>query len=163
MSSGGVDRLSMTAFRAVDRGFKSRPEHKDFRVNSPPAEFKAGGYNSMADDDMYHSRRMLTGYLGKLKAGNTEDTRLMLEFADLLMAQRLSSNRVKKYLLHLYVMRRYLENGFSHASTRDISRLVAWINSEDYTPNTKKDMLIVLKRFYQWLRAPKKEYKQWVR
>jgi hypothetical protein len=49
---------------------------------------------------MYHSRRMLAGYLGKLKAENTEDAKLLLEFADLLVAQRLSSNRVKKYLAY---------------------------------------------------------------
>lgn len=88
---------------------------------------------------------------------------MLLEFADLLLAQRLSSNRVKKYLSHLYVTRRYMEKGFSEAGMKDINRLVAWINSADYTPNTRKDMLIVLKRFYQWLRAPPSEYPQWVR
>ena len=56
-----------------------------------------------------------------------------------------------------------MEKGFSEAGMKDINRLVAWINSADYTPNTRKDMLIVLKRFYQWLRAPPSEYPQWVR
>ena len=35
MSSGGVARSSMTAFRAVDRGFKSRPEHSFFKSAFP--------------------------------------------------------------------------------------------------------------------------------
>ncbi|MGC9209626.1 MAG: tyrosine-type recombinase/integrase, partial [Nitrososphaeria archaeon] len=110
-----------------------------------------------------HSGRRLTAYLRKLKAENTDDAELLLDFANLLMSQRLSHNRIHKYISHLRTMRMHMERSFSEAGIKDIRKLVAWINSEDYTPNTKRDMLIALRRFYQWLRAPQDEYPQWVK
>ena len=125
----------------------ARPEHKTFRFNSPTALSTAQGNNVM-DDDIYHSGKKLGTRLKKLKSEKSEDAKLLLEFAELLMSQRLSHNRVQKYISHLYTMRKHMDRNFSEAGIKDIRKLVAWISSEDYTPNTKKDMLVALKRFY---------------
>jgi len=47
------------------------------------------------DYDMYHSWRTLISFMDKLKAENIEDAKLLFEFADLLVAQELSNNRIK--------------------------------------------------------------------
>ncbi|MGC9071803.1 MAG: hypothetical protein ACP5HK_03795 [Acidilobus sp.] len=60
-------------------------------------------------------------------------------------------------------MRKHVDKSFRESGVKNARKLVAWINFEDYTPNTRKDVLVMLKRFYQWLRAPQNEYPQWVR
>ena len=90
-----------------------------------------------------------------------QDKPLIERFSVVLRAQRISTGRVAKYACNLKTMAETLpaltrsERGLGGATREDIERLSIWINeSEKYRPHTKSDFATVLKRFYQWLKAP---------
>lgn len=83
-----------------------------------------------------------------------EDNRAdLLEFYEYLVASGLSRGRILKYLYHLQKMGGWLGKSFKDATKKDIIKLVQIIETQDYTPHTKHDYKIVVKRFYQWLRS----------
>jgi integrase len=97
-----------------------------------------------------------------------QDKQLIERFSVVLRAQRISTGRVAKYACHLKTIAEALptlthsERGMTGATKDDIERLGIWINeSEEYRPHTKSDFATVLKRFYQWLKAPPEEYNSW--
>ncbi|MBI3859461.1 MAG: tyrosine-type recombinase/integrase [Thaumarchaeota archaeon] len=98
-----------------------------------------------------------------------EDKKALTEFSEVLRAQGLTLGRVMKYLYHLRVCAQSvaeLSQGTSlrSADARTITKLAAWINgSPRFKPETRKDFNVVLKRFFQWLRAPPEEYPRWRR
>ena len=54
--------------------------------------------------------------------------------------------------------------GYEKATKDDMDRLAIWIYEDShYSANTKHDCVVVLKRFYQWLRAPEDKYREWRR
>jgi integrase len=81
-----------------------------------------------------------------------EDKRLVREFAEHLRARNLNLGRIAKYIFGLIVLRRQMKCSFRDLDRKEIERLVAWINSSDYTPQTKMGMKGILKRFYKWLK-----------
>jgi integrase len=93
-----------------------------------------------------------------------------LKFADVLRVERISLGRVAKYIYNLKVLSEKLlqqtksETGFDDADKKTIDALIISINENNrYTPHTKRDFVIALKRFYQWLKAPPEEYSSWKR
>jgi hypothetical protein len=56
----------------------------------------------------------------------------------------------------------HAERGLGGATKDDIEQLSIRIyESEKYRPHTKSDYVTVLKRFYQWLKAPPEQYNSW--
>ncbi len=98
------------------------------------------------------------------------DKELILKFTDVLRAERISLGRVAKYIYNLKVLSEMLfqqtksDVGFDGADKKLVDVLIIGINENSkYTPHTKRDFIIALKRFYQWLRAPPDEYPSWKR
>ena len=97
------------------------------------------------------------------------DKELLLKFSWVLQTQRVSNGRVAKYVNHLSVISETLPQltrsgrGLGEASKEDIEGLSVWIYSSKYRPNTQHDIITVVKRFYQWLRATPEEYQRWRR
>ena len=98
-----------------------------------------------------------------------EDKQAIKDFSEVLRAQGLHIGRVAKYLYHLRVCAETIptlseSRSLKGADSRAITKLVAWINgSPRFKPETRKDFNVVLKRFFQWLRAPPEEYPKWRR
>jgi site-specific recombinase XerD len=98
-----------------------------------------------------------------------EDKKALVEFSEVLRAQGLHIGRVMKYLYHLRVCAEAIADlsagrSLRSADTKTITRLAAWLNgSPRFKPETRKDFNVVLKRFFQWLRAPSEEYPRWRR
>jgi integrase len=99
-----------------------------------------------------------------------QDKKLIERFSMVLRTQRLSLGRVAKYVNHLKIVSEMLPNlthsdrGLNLATKEDIEQLSIHINELDsYRPHTKSDYTTVLKRFYQWLKAPPEEYNHWRR
>jgi len=99
-----------------------------------------------------------------------QDKELILKFADVLRAERISLGRVAKYIYNLKVLSQMLIRQTKGVADLDgvekktIDALIISINENSkYTPHTKRDFIIALKRFYQWLRAPPEEYPSWKR
>jgi len=82
-----------------------------------------------------------------------------------LFSEGLSAARVKKYLDHLRKVGEWLGKSFDEAERRDIEEVVYKIERSDYSPYTKHDYKVVLKRFYRWLRRSEDypEEVKWIR
>jgi integrase len=122
--------------------------------------------------DIHQYAKKLEQNLARLRRSEKiteKDKQLIERFSTVLRTQRLTVGRAQKYVNHLTVLAKKLSDlthqsgrGFDKAQKEDIELLNIWINEESgYTGNTKHDCIIVLKRYFQWLRAPPEEYQRW--
>ncbi|MBI2184106.1 MAG: tyrosine-type recombinase/integrase [Thaumarchaeota archaeon] len=123
-----------------------------------------------AKPDIHNYQKRLHDALNGLEASKLpdEDKQLIERFTDVLRAQGISLGRVAKYIYQLKTLSMRLGEigckGLKHANTERIGKLCVWLNEcNQYTPHTKRDFIITLKRFFQWLRAPPDEYVAWRR
>jgi len=115
-------------------------------------------------EDIYNTERALQLLLNSLaKLEKKEDAELIKAFVKVLEAQGLSKRRVLKYVSHLKLVSKHLKVPFAKATRKDIEELMAWVNSQHYSPQTVQGIIVVLRRFYQWLRAKPEEYEEWRR
>jgi len=115
-------------------------------------------------DDIYNTERALQLLLNSLaKLEKKEDAELIKTFVKVLEAQGLSKRRVLKYVSHLKLVSKHLKVPFAKATRKDIQEFMAWVNSQNYSPQTVQGVIVVLRRFYQWLRAKPEEYEEWRR
>ncbi|NAY81927.1 MAG: tyrosine-type recombinase/integrase, partial [Thaumarchaeota archaeon] len=115
-------------------------------------------------DDIYNSDKRVEMILNSLaKLEKKEDAELIRKFVKVIEAQGLSKIRVIKYVSLLKLVSKHLKVHFAKATRKDIEELMAWLNSQNYSPETVRGIIVVLKRFYQWLRAKPEEYEEWRR
>jgi len=132
-------------------------------VNIPSA-FKGVPHHNNVKDDIYNTERSLQLLINSLaKLEKKEDAELIKAFVKVLEAQGLSKRRVLKYVSHLKLVSKHLKVPFAKATRKDIEELMAWVNSQNYSPQTVQGIIVVLRRFYQWLRAKPEEYEEWRR
>jgi site-specific recombinase XerD len=98
------------------------------------------------------AERMLHNPLSERNRG------LILEFERKLMSEGLSAVRVEKYVETLKKIAEMLGKDFDAATKDDIEDLVLKIERSAYSPWTKHDYKVVLKRFYKWLKGGGEEY-----
>jgi len=94
-------------------------------------------------------------YLGRLRRDLERLRRLRggelaLRFLSHLRALGLSTGRVAKYAGHLCVLLRVIDFDPREATREDVERVVAWINSQPYSPWTRHDYKLVLKKLIQY-------------
>ena len=75
---------------------------------------------------------------------------LALRFPDHLESIVLSSATVSKYAEHLPVLLRAVDFDLQDATRRDVERVVAWINSQQYKASTKRDLKLILRKLIQY-------------
>ena len=113
-------------------------------------------------NDLYNTEKRVTALFKSLeKLEKKEDAEKIREFAKVLEAQGLSKKRVYKYASHLKLVSKYVKVPFTKATRKDIEDFFVWMRSQKYSSNTINDVIAVLKRFYQWLRAKPEEYEEW--
>jgi len=76
----------------------------------------------------------------------------LLTFTEQLSAEGLTFHRQIKYLYTLKKISEMLKKNFSEANKDDIRRLCSVINDSNFKEWTKHDYMVVIKRFYKWLR-----------
>ena len=121
--------------------------------------------------DIHGYEERVRRYLALIAASGIpeEDKKALIEFSEVLRAQGIYIGRVMKYLYHLRVCAENIRElsgcaSLTGADAKAITRLVAWLNgSPRFKPETRKDFNVVLKRFFQWLKAPSEEYPRWRR
>jgi len=129
-----------------------------------PSVFKGASHYNNMNDDIYDSEKKLKMMLNSLaKLEKKEDAELIKEIVKVLEAQRLSKKRIVRYITHLKLVSRHLKVTFTEAKKKDIEEFFTWLNSQNYSPNTVQGVIVVLKRFYQWLRSKPEEYEEWRR
>jgi integrase/recombinase XerD len=118
-------------------------------------------------DDIYNYPKRIRVALAGLREISEDDRKLIEQFVEVLKAQNVSLGRVAKYIYHLKVSSKILREkdgtDFNNATAEAMKRLFVSLNESNYTPMTRADFVTVLKRFYQWLRAPEAEYSKWRR
>jgi site-specific recombinase XerD len=125
-----------------------------------------GGYRvNEGQDDIYNYPKRVRKALAGLKELSEDDRKLIEKFVEVLKAQNLSLGRVAKYIYHLKVSSKILRDqagtDFNHATAEAMKKLFVSLNESNYKPMTRTDFVTVLKRFYQWLRAPEGQYAKW--
>jgi len=116
--------------------------------------------------DIYGQERLLKRAEMSLHNPLSErNIRLIRDFEKALFSEGLSAARVKKYLDHLRKIGEWLGKNLDEAEKEDIEELVYKIERSDYSPYTKHDYRVVLKRFYRWLRKSEDypEEVKWIR
>lgn len=119
--------------------------------------------------DIHNYEKRLRDALAALQRSQMaeEDKETIRRFSELLRVQGLSLGRVAKYVYQLKTLSEILGQvaacrSLGQADAAAIGKLSLWLNeSGKYKPQTRKDFIVVLKRFYQWLRAPLQEYTKW--
>lgn len=76
----------------------------------------------------------------------------ILSFIEQLAAEGLTYHRQIKYIYTLKKLSQMLQKDFSDANKQDIRRVCSIINNSDFKEWTKHDYMVVIKRFYKWLR-----------
>jgi integrase len=82
-----------------------------------------------------------------------EDKASIAKLVEYLLAKGLSKQRVVKYINHLTVAARIACKPLGQLDKKDMEMLVGRINTVGYTENTKHDYMIIIKKYFQWLRA----------
>lgn len=107
------------------------------------------------NDAIYDFEYKLENALSLLQRAkiSDHDRGKILEFAELLKALRVSKGRIAKYILHLKKIGENLGIAFEAATRNEIQHFVAnWLYEQAYSPDTTADYIMVLKRFYKFLR-----------
>lgn len=85
-----------------------------------------------------------------------EDKEILKRYRDCLISEGITLGRVSKYLGDLKKASWLLEKKFSDAVEQDIRRIVSLVDSnENFSPWTKRDFKIAIRKFYTWLRGTK--------
>lgn len=79
------------------------------------------------------------------------DKKLLWDFYYYCYSTNLTTTRVLRYMITLWKLTEFKDGDFEQMGKMDIQKLVSEINRKHYSPHTKKDYRIALKKFYQWL------------
>jgi site-specific recombinase XerD/ribosomal protein L40E len=82
-----------------------------------------------------------------------ENVRIIKDFECALFSEGLSTVRVEKYVETVRKIGEMLGGEFDKATKKDIEELVYKIERSEYSPWTKHDFKVALKRFYRWLKG----------
>ena len=117
--------------------------------------------------DLYNEKKLLDQAINKLKRSRItrRNKKLIMDFVEYSFARGLTTVRVVKYIFHLTKLAELLGKDFDKATKKDIQRVIAKIERENYSAWTKKDFRSMLKRFYKWLNDDKgyPEQVRWIK
>ena len=106
--------------------------------------------------DIYRSARRYDNAKRNLEASTTIDSAdktAILGFVRQLQLNGVGIARATKYLVHLTVLARNKRTPFQQSTKKDVEDLVDWLNTQPYTNHTRHDYLVILKKFFQWLKG----------
>lgn len=92
--------------------------------------------------------------LDKRRCMTEEDKGILKEYRDYLVSEGITYGRVGKYLSDLKKASELLGKKFRTANEHDIRRIVSvFEKNEKYSPWSKRDFKIAIRKFYTWLRG----------
>lgn len=84
------------------------------------------------------------------------DKDILKKYRDYLVSEGITLGRVGKYLSDLKKASELLEKRFEEADEQDIRRIVSiFEGNEKYSPWSKRDFKVAIRKFYTWLRGTK--------
>lgn len=105
--------------------------------------------------DIHNYQGRLELVLKRIKESpiSENNKKTIIRFHDNCFSEGLSTARVVRYLYDLIKIENWLGKDFEHAGMEDIKALVCIIEKTSYAEHTKRDLKIILKKFYRWLRG----------
>jgi len=105
--------------------------------------------------DIHNYQGRLELVLKRIKESpiSENNKKTIIRFHDNCFSEGLSTARVVRYLYDLIKIENWLGKDFEHAGMEDIKALVCTIEKTSYAEHTKRDLKIILKKFYRWLRG----------
>ena len=109
------------------------------------------------ENDIYDYQYRLAHAFSMLERSNKislRDKELIRNFDKILQATSVSIGRRAKYIYHLKTIAENFGLPFESAKRSDIEHFVgSWLNTQGYRPETRNNYIIILKRFYKFIRA----------
>ncbi len=109
--------------------------------------------------DAHNYQRRIERFFEKLKnneAIHEEDKQLLEKYRDYLASEGITLGRIGKYLTDLRKASELLGKRYQEADEQDIRRIVSiYESNERYSPWSKRDFKVALRKFYTWLRRTK--------
>jgi len=109
--------------------------------------------------DAHNYKRRIERFFERLEKNRSiteEDKEILEKYRDYLVSEGISFGRVGKYLSDFKRVSQLLCKRFSEANEEDMRRIVTTImKNEEYSPWTKRDFKIAIRKFYTWLRRTK--------
>ncbi|MGI0086791.1 MAG: tyrosine-type recombinase/integrase [Nitrosotalea sp.] len=119
--------------------------------------------------DIHNYQKRVKEALNYIKSCDLDesDKKVIVSFTDVLRSEGISLGRVAKYIYHLKTISDRLgqyNSTLAGADRKALEQFRIWLNEyQGYAPSTRRDFIITIKRFYQWLRAPPDQYTSWKR
>jgi integrase/ribosomal protein L37E len=109
--------------------------------------------------DAHNYRRRIELFFERVEKNESmpeEDKETLKRYKDYLVSEGITFGRVAKYLYDLNKASELLMKGFGDADEQDIRRIVSIVDkNEKYSPWTKRDFKVAIRKFYTWLRGTK--------
>jgi len=109
--------------------------------------------------DAHSYRRRVESFFLKLEKNglmSERDKEILRKYRDYLISEGITFGRVNKYLYDLKRASQFLDKDFAEADERDIRKVVALFDKDEkYSPWSKRDFKVALRKFYTWLRGTK--------
>ena len=109
--------------------------------------------------DAHNYKRRIELFFEKLNKDNSipeGDKKILKKYSDYLISEGITFGRVGKYLSDLKRASKLLGKPFRKADEQDIRRIVSvFERNEKYSPWSKRDFKLSLRKFYTWLRGTK--------
>lgn len=115
----------------------------------------------MDDIHAYRKRYEIAIRLLRSSSISQRDKELIEKFCNDCFAQGITAGRVQKYAFILRKVAEWLGKDFDSVTEDDLKRVVATINTSQFTEWTKYDYKRSIKKFFRWLR--KEELVSWLR
>lgn len=109
--------------------------------------------------DAHNYKRRIELFFEKLNKNRfmpEEDKVILKKYRDYLVSEGITFGRVGKYLTDLKKASELLGKKFADVDEQDIRRIVSiYEKNENYSPWSKRDFKIAIRKFYTWLRGTK--------
>jgi hypothetical protein len=86
-----------------------------------------------------------------------EDKTKIVKLVDHLLAKGVSKKRAVKYINHLIVFARIAAQPLGQLDKSKMEAIISRLNTSNYTDHTKHDYKVIIKKYFQWLRAATKK------
>jgi len=119
----------------------------------------------MDELDIHGDKRKLVRYLERLNDPNIckENQKYIRKFYESCILQGMSKGRIVRYLGILLITAKAMNKDFQKATRDDIKAFIMHIQEKDYSPFTKHQYKVIIRRFYKWLKGNDEEYPQEVK
>jgi site-specific recombinase XerD len=115
--------------------------------------------------DIYQSQKRLERKVSKIKQDKSisaHNRKTIFEFQNHCTAEGIGNARVLRYLNDLPKLAVLLQKDFNNATKKDIENVLSAIEKTEYSPRTKLDFKVTVKKFYKWINGGE-EYPECVR